>query len=49
MSEGNCSFEHVEGHRFARLTTYRKSGEPVSTPVWFAVVGLPDNRVYVFT
>jgi PPOX class probable F420-dependent enzyme len=49
MSEENCSFEHLEGHRYARLTTYRKSGEPVPIPVWFAVVGVPDNRIYVFT
>ena len=49
MSEENCSFEHLEGHRYARLTTYRKSGEPVPIPVWFAVVRYPDDRVYVFT
>ena len=49
MSEESCSFEHLEGHRYARLTTYRKSGEPVPITVWFAVVGVPDNRVYVFT
>jgi PPOX class probable F420-dependent enzyme len=49
MSEENCSFEHLEGHRYARLTTYRKSGEPVPVTVWFAVVGIPENRVYVFT
>ena len=36
----------LEGHSYARLTTFRKSGEPVSTPVWFALV---DERVYVFT
>src|SRR5829696_889917 len=36
----------LEGHSYARLTTFRKSGGPVSTPVWFALV---DERVYVFT
>jgi PPOX class probable F420-dependent enzyme len=36
----------LEGHSYARLTTFRKSGEPVSTPVWFA---LAHERVYVFT
>ena len=35
MNEESCSFEHLEGHRYARLTTYRKSGEPVPIPVWF--------------
>ena len=39
-------FGPLEGHQYARLTTYRKSGEPVSTPVWFALVG---GRVFVFT
>src|SRR3712207_9288216 len=33
-------------HEFARLTTYRKGGKPVPTPVWFA---LAEGRVYVFT
>jgi PPOX class probable F420-dependent enzyme len=37
-----------EGHSYARLTTFRKSGEPVSTPVWFAL-GPGHERVYVFT
>jgi len=36
----------LEGPSYARLTTFRKCGEPVSTPVWFALV---DERVYVFT
>jgi PPOX class probable F420-dependent enzyme len=38
----------LEGHSYARLTTFRKSGEPVSTPVWFAL-GPGHKRVYVFT
>lgn len=32
--------------RFMRLTTFRKSGEPVATPVWFALAG---DTVYVVT
>src|SRR5215218_10401745 len=28
------------------LTTFRKSGQPVSTPVWFAIL---DDRIHVFT
>jgi PPOX class probable F420-dependent enzyme len=43
MNDEGCL---LEGHSYARLTTFRKSGEPVSTPVWFALVG---ERVYVFT
>ena len=37
------AFESLHG-RFASLTTWRKSGEPVSTPVWFAVA---DGNAYV--
>ncbi|MBA2713909.1 MAG: PPOX class F420-dependent oxidoreductase [Rubrobacteraceae bacterium] len=38
--------ELLEGHRYIRLTTFRKSGEAVSTPVWFELVG---DKAYVFT
>jgi len=40
------TFSIFEGHHFLSLTTYRKSGEAVATPVWFAQV---DNRLYVMT
>jgi PPOX class probable F420-dependent enzyme len=30
-------FGHLEGHRYCLAVTYRKSGEPVPTPVWFGV------------
>jgi uncharacterized protein len=40
------TFAPLEGHSYARLTTFRRSGHPVSTPVWFALVG---GRVHVFT
>jgi PPOX class probable F420-dependent enzyme len=36
MSDEGRSFGVLEGHSYARLTTFRESGEPVSTPVWFA-------------
>ena len=39
-------FAALEGHRYANLTTYRRSGEGVSTPVWFALV---DGNACVFT
>ncbi len=29
-------FDALQGHQFINLTTYRKSGEPVVTTVWFA-------------
>ncbi len=36
-------FGVLAGHTYASLTTFRKSGEAVSTPVWFAIVG---DRIY---
>ena len=38
------SFQALIGEEFALLVTFRRSGEPVPTPVWF---GLHDGRVYV--
>lgn len=29
-------FDILNGHNFMSLTTYRKNGQPVPTPVWFA-------------
>ena len=37
-------FESLRGHKYCLLTTFRKSGEPVPTPVWF---GLTDGKVYL--
>jgi uncharacterized protein len=37
-------FESLRGHKYCLLTTFRKSGEPVPTPVWF---GLADGNVYL--
>lgn len=39
-------FEVLEGHRYVRMTTYRRNGEGVPTTVWFALV---DDTAYVFT
>jgi uncharacterized protein len=33
------AFNALQGHQFINLTTYRKSGEPVVTTVWFAQDG----------
>ena len=30
-------FEPLRGHEYALLTTFRRSGEPVPTPVWFGM------------
>ncbi len=36
----------LNGHKFANLTTFRKNGQEVTTPVWFANIG---NSIYVVT
>ncbi len=38
------SFEHLRGHKYCLLVTYRRTGEAVPTPVWF---GMSDANVYV--
>lgn len=45
-SAADRPFGVLAGHTYASLTTFRKNGEAVSTPVWFAVL---DDRVYVGT
>jgi PPOX class probable F420-dependent enzyme len=37
-------FEHLLGHKYCLLVTYKRSGEAVPTPVWF---GLAGGRLYV--
>lgn len=41
-----AAFTALHGQEFMNLTTFRKSGRPVSTPVWFAQA---DERLYVMT
>jgi PPOX class probable F420-dependent enzyme len=36
----------IHGQKYVSLTTLRKNGAPVATPVWFAEL---DNRLYVMT
>lgn len=42
----NILLDALQGHRYISLTTYRRSGDGVATPVWFAFVG---GRAYVYT
>jgi uncharacterized protein len=37
-------FDHLRGHKYALLVTYRRSGEGVPTPVWFGV----DDRGHAY-
>jgi PPOX class probable F420-dependent enzyme len=39
-------FSYLEGQSYINLTTFRKSGEPVSTPLWFA---LHEGRLHATT
>ena len=32
-----AGFESLRGHEYCLLTTFRRSGEPVPTPVWFGL------------
>ena len=32
-------FDMLDGHEYMLLTTFRKDGTPVPTPVWFATDG----------
>jgi PPOX class probable F420-dependent enzyme len=36
----------LEGHKYCLLTTYKRNGETVPTPLWF---GLADGRAYFRT
>ncbi|MCA9913373.1 MAG: PPOX class F420-dependent oxidoreductase [Anaerolineae bacterium] len=40
------TFASLEGEQYIRLTTFRKSGKAVPTPVWFAESG---GKLYVLT
>ena len=46
-SDADPGFEVLAGERYLSLTTYRRSGEAVATPVWFALLDGP--RVVVHT
>lgn len=39
-------FVSLKGHRYMSLTTFKKEGTPLATPVWFAEAG---GRLYVRT
>lgn len=39
--------DDLDRHRYLSLATFRKNGDEVRTPVWFAAA--PDGKLYVFT
>lgn len=46
QTPGPSAFAALAGHKYISLTTYRKTGVTVPTPVWFAMEG---DRLYVFS
>lgn len=44
--DGDHAFASLRGAEFMVLTTYRRSGEPVPTTVWFAEAG---GKIYLTT
>jgi PPOX class probable F420-dependent enzyme len=42
---GASDFSGLDGHKYALLITYKKSGEAIPTPVWFGVGD--DGNAYV--
>lgn len=46
VPSNSAAFPALAGHQYMRLTTFRKSGEAVPTPVWFAQDG---DHLYVTT
>jgi PPOX class probable F420-dependent enzyme len=43
---GELDFTSLTGHKYCLLSSFRKSGEAVPTPVWF---GLADGNIYIRT
>lgn len=46
MATTTHAFGNLDGHQFMSLTTYRKAGQAVPTPVWFVADG---GKLYVMT
>jgi PPOX class probable F420-dependent enzyme len=46
MQTQAASFAQLNKAKYISLTTFRKTGEPVATPVWFAE---RDGTLYLFT
>jgi PPOX class probable F420-dependent enzyme len=47
-------FQAFAGHKYLSLVTFRKTGEGVRTPVWFAAAAPPDGdagpaKLYIYT
>jgi len=49
--EASVSFASFQGHRYLSLETFRKNGQGVRTPVWFAAEPAADvpQTLYVYS
>jgi uncharacterized protein len=46
MTHQATVFPNLAGHQYMRLSTFRKNGQEVPTPVWFTE---SDGKLYVYT
>lgn len=46
VHDNKIDFQMLQGHQYISLATFRKNGDAIRTPVWFAQAG---NRLYVMT
>ena len=46
MNDGQTGIGSLRNARCISLTTFRRDGSPVSTPIWFNLIG---DRIYVTT
>ncbi len=44
---GSGSFDHLKGHKYGLIVTFKRDGEAVPTPVWFGLDG--EGRLYFRT
>jgi hypothetical protein len=44
-----AGFETLRGKRYLNLETFRKNGQGVRTPVWFAADPVDDATLYVYS
>jgi PPOX class probable F420-dependent enzyme len=49
--ETSASFASLQGHKYLNLETFRKNGQAVRTPVWFAAEPATDvpQTLYVYS
>ena len=46
VEAGKGDLSGLEGHKYALVTTFKRSGEPMPTPIWF---GVADGKLFFRT